>query len=53
MYAPITEVKVALDTCPDLTGLAGAQGVSQDHMVKDEEYLGVPLPIKRPSSLHS
>ena len=39
VYSPLLEVQLAVDSQPDLPGLAGAQCLSQDHMCEDEGSL--------------
>ena len=53
MYAPLTEVKLTVDPCQDLPGLAVAQGLSQYHMDEDKGSLGMLLLIEHSSPLFS
>ena len=53
VYTPLPEVKSAVDHHLDLPSLAGAHGLYQYHLSKDEGSLGIPLPIKNPLPLCS
>ena len=49
VYTSLTEVKLAVNPLPDIPGLAGARGLSQDNMGKDEGLSEIHFRSSTPS----